>query len=90
MSNEDKIGILRTGQKTDFWKIIVEDLNGRIADFERDRSGLGELPPDQYKVESEILIAKKKYCEALKELPKMIIDNLGSPDNTEENPDPYE
>jgi len=85
--------ILKQGVKTDFWKIIMQGLDAVAEDLQReqDSEGLKELPAEQYKVESEILKAKRKYLRELKDFPRTILNDLDDPNEgvKEENLDPY-
>jgi len=85
--------VLKQGVKADFWKIIIQGLDAIIENLqkEQDSEGLKELPAEQYKVESEILKAKRKYLKDLKEFPQTLLSDLDDPNenNKPEDLDPY-
>ena len=77
----------------DFWQLIIEALNDNKEDLQKqaDSEDLKELSPEQYKLENELLKAKRKYLDKLSELPATLISWLKNP-NTEkpESFDPYD
>lgn len=86
--------ILRTGTSTEFWRLICNALDDSIAHLQAEQDGddIKDLPSEQYKVEAELLKAKRKYLVHLKGLPNTLIQYLTEPpDNTEKqkNFDPY-
>lgn len=83
--------ILRQGQQSDFWQIIVEALKESKDHLrqQQDADELRDLPADQYKVENELLKAKIKYLDKLADYPNTIIGWLQSPNQEEKNYDPY-
>ena len=86
--------ILRSGQNTEFWKLLCDALDESIAHLQTEQDGedIKELPAEQYKVEAELLKAKRKYLSHLKNLPETLIAYITPPaGNTEkpENFDPY-
>lgn len=85
--------ILSQGQATPFWRVIQEAVDDSIAHLSKreDSEELRDLPAEQYKLESELLKAKRKYLQHLKELPKKIIEYLAEPPENRNtgNDDPY-
>lgn len=90
--SQSKQEILRQGQQSDFWNIIVEFLRKSREDLrgQQDSDELRDLPADQYKVENELLKAKIKYLDRLTDYPNTIIGWLQNPDQEERNFDPYQ
>lgn len=91
-TNEDIKGILEAGTRTDFWEIILNGIDENIERIEgkmRDEE-LRKLPAEQYKLENELLKMQIDYLKYLKELPDLIKQSLGSPDNSTPDFDPYE
>lgn len=91
MNNQDKIEILKEGQNTKFWKIILEQLNMMTIklDEELNSEELEKLAPEEYKAKSKLLKAEKKLVDILIDLPNSIVVSLGTPDNEVEDDDPY-
>lgn len=86
--------LLRLGQLTEFWKVVCDALDDSIAHLQATQDGedMKELTADQYKLESELLKAKKKYLVHLKNLPATLISFLTEPAGNLEKPvnyDPY-
>lgn len=85
--------VLRNGIKTDFWKLIVKNLNESIERLrnEQNSDALRDLPADQYKVENEIIKASIANLEDLKQVPENIISWLDDPNAGEKGHefDPY-
>ena len=90
--SQSKQEILRQGQQSDFWQIIVEALRDSKEHLRQEQSSddLKDLPADQYKVESELLKAKIKYLDKLTDYPNTIIGWLQNPNQEEKNYDPYQ
>lgn len=91
---ESKMEILRLGQATEFWRVICDAIDESISYLraEEDGDAIRELPAEQYKLESELLKAKRKYLAHLKNLPSSLIAYLTEPaENTtkEKNYDPF-
>lgn len=91
---EDVKALLKTGQTTEFWKLICEALDDSIKHLQREQDGedIKDLPAEQYKLEVELLKAKRKYLEHLKGLPETLIAHITQPAanlEEEDNPDPY-
>lgn len=84
--------ILRQGQTTQFWQLIIESLRDSKNHLrnEQDSEDLKDLPADQYKVESELIKAKIKYIDKLIEYPNTLIGWLEKPDNEQTEYDPYQ
>lgn len=86
---------LKLGIKTDFWKLILQALDDSVEHLNNLKASedFKDLPPDRYKLESEIVKAKKEFLEKLKGMPTTLINYLESPndnsDEGEENFDPY-
>ena len=59
--------IIRAGMDSDFWQIIVEALQDskEFLKQEQDSDDMKDLPPEIYKVENELLKAKRKYLDKL-------------------------
>lgn len=91
MTNKDKQEVLRQGIKSDFWRLITEALKDSKGYLQKlaDNDDLKELPADQYKVENELLKAKRKYLDKLSKLPDDLISWLENPDNKKPDFDPY-
>lgn len=90
--NKDNIQeILRQGKVTEFWQVLVQALDDSIVNLQKiqDSDDMKDLPIDQYKVESEILKAKRANLKKLKELPDTLVSWLEQPDQGEKNFDPY-
>lgn len=83
--------ILREGVKTKFWQLIVEALNESKESLQRlqDEDDISNLPPDQYKLQSELFRAKKRYLATLLKTPENIISWLETPNNESKEFDPY-
>jgi hypothetical protein len=92
MENKDKQELLRLGQATEFWRLITGVLDENIASLrgEQDSEDLKELSNDQYKIHNELLKAKIKYNQRLKELPDTLIAHLQSPNQEGKDYDPYD
>ncbi len=71
LSNEQEV--LKQGKGGSFWQVIVGYIDKNIEELQAQEDGqdLKDLPADQYKLESQILKAKKSY---LKELKKYLIE----------------
>lgn len=84
-------GILNEGKSSEFWGIIVEALDQSIVALqaEHDTDEFKNLPADQYKLESELIRAKKQFLNTLKATPDNIVSWLSSPERKNENFDPY-
>lgn len=83
--------ILQLGARTDFWGLITVGIDEMIEDIEhefeeRDMKG---LPAEQYKLETEIKIAKIKFLKNLRELPRELILKMQNPADEVKNFDPY-
>mgnify|MGYP001599874952 CR=1 FL=1 len=76
---------------SEFWLIICESLDETIESIKvaQDNPKLSALPPDQYKVENEILRTRRQNLEDLKNLPTILIQSLEQPDQSEPNLDPH-
>ena len=83
--------ILSQGIATEFWSILLQALDESIIHLqkEQDSDDMRDLPAEQYKVEAEILKAKRANLHKLKDLPTSIIAWLIQPDQSEPNFDPY-
>ena len=86
--------ILRIGMSSEFWRLLSEGLDDNIENLRKmqDSDEMQELAPEQYKLRSELLKAKKKYLTDLKKLPQSLIDFLSDPQGNNEDPhnfDPY-
>ena len=81
-SNIDRIEILRQGQQTDFWRILCERIEQRIETLMQleDSVDFEELPPEQYKLKSQIMKIERKHLEAMRNYPDIMILELGSPE----------
>jgi len=91
---EDVKELLKVGQTTEFWILICEALDDSIEHLQSEQDGeeVKDLPAEQYKLEVELLKAKRKYLKHLKNLPNGIIAYITQPEvNLEENEnsDPY-
>jgi hypothetical protein len=82
---------LRQGAATEFWQIILQALDESIQYLQnqQDSEEMRELSSEQYKVENEILKAKRANLKILKELPSTIMGWLENPDQSEPEFDPY-
>jgi hypothetical protein len=83
--------ILQASAKSEFWKIICEELDDRIEKLEkeRDSDSIASLPADAYKLAMENIKDKITHLGKLKDLPKEIIQRLDNPDLEDEELDPY-
>lgn len=86
--------VLRLGKTTEFWALLTQALDESIAHLQdkQDSDDLKELLAEQYKLEAELLKAKRAYLKHLKELPDTLIAYLTEPAGNldkEENFDPY-
>ena len=84
-------GILSSGKQSEFWQAICEAIEQSRQHLQtyQDSDEFKELPPDQYKLENELIRAKRKYLDMLINTPDNIISWLSTPDNKIENFDPY-
>lgn len=83
--------ILKQGMQTEFWDIIVEELNNQITQLHKEKAdpNLRNLPAGEYKLYNELLFAKIDYLENLQKLPGDLIMQMESPSAKFENLDPY-
>ncbi len=83
--------VLRQGMNTEFWQIITQAIDDNIENLQEqmDSDKLLALPPDQYKLENEVLKEKRRHYQKLKELPLILIDWLQNPNQNEPELDPY-
>ncbi len=91
-SKIDAQGILKEGMKTPFWKMISEALQESKDALARAQDGdqtLRELPPDQYKLESELYRIKRDFLSTLMKTPENLMSWLESPNNNDTEFDPY-
>lgn len=90
-TSQSKQEILRQGQQSDFWRIILEYITESKEHLRQEQASdeLKDYPADQYKVEMELLKAKIKYLDNLANYPNTIIGWLQNP-NEEKNWDVYE
>jgi len=90
---ENTMELLRLGTATPFWQAIQESIDESIAHLQKveDSQEMRDLPAEQYKLESELLKAKKKYLNHLKQLPMALVEYLKDPPNNQEtkNDDPF-
>lgn len=84
--------ILRIGQSSDFWRLILQNIDATLAGVqeELDSPDMIKVPESDYKTINEILKAKKEYLLLLKELPNEIIMDLEMPSDVNEDPDPFQ
>jgi len=90
-TKEEISAILKKGTETDFWEILKIGIDENIERLEeKSRNGeLRKLPAEEYKVENELLKMQIDYLKYLKELPDLISDSMGNPDNSIPDYDPY-
>lgn len=90
--SESKIEILRRGAASEFWDLLCEALDESIEHLQKlsDGDEVGDLPADKYKLQMELLKAKKYYLKRLKEYPAILINQMNNPDFDEKSFDPYE
>ena len=83
--------ILSQGMKSDFWNILVQALNDNKEDLRNKRGDkkFRDLPPELYKLESELLEARIEYIDNMLDLPNSVISWLKSPDQSKADFDPY-
>lgn len=86
--------VLRRGQKDQFWKIICQALDDSIEHLqkEQDDEDIKDLPAEYYKLENELLKAKRKFLKHLKDIPNSLIAWFEEPAGNkekEENFDPF-
>lgn len=83
---------LRAGEKTEFWHIITQALEESIEHIENELNSedMSALPAESYKITSEVLKSRRDNLRKLLDIPKTIIMYLDSPDNEQENLDPYQ
>jgi len=92
-ADASKIEILRTGQQTEFWRLIVEAIEESKAHIQKQMDGndILDLPPEQYKMVNELFKSKKQFLDTLIKTPENLMSWLETPPN--ERPkefDPYE
>lgn len=83
--------ILEAGVSSEFWEIIcavLEESRDALQAYQ-DSDEFRELPAEQYKIENELLRAKRVYLDMLKRTPDNLRSWLTTPDNKVENFDPY-
>ena len=82
---------LKQGKLTEFWNIIEQALDDSIKHLQymQDGEEIKDLPADQYKLEAELIKAKKSYLEKLKHFPDTLGLWLVDPDQSEKEFDPY-
>ena len=88
---DGSIEILRNGKDTQFWKAIVNSLT-ESQEFIREQmedEDFKDLPADQYKLMNELMKAKLKFLETLKNTPDNIISWLEQPPEDRMEFDPY-
>lgn len=90
-TKEEIATILKRGAETDFWDIMKTgiDENIELLEIETRKEELRKLPAEQYKFENELLKIKIDYLKYLKELPDLIAEAQGTPDNSIPDYDPY-
>lgn len=90
-NKEDIKEIIRQGERTEFWALIVQALQESKEAIQREQDGedIAELPADQYKLKNELYKAKKDYLETLMRTPQNIISWLQEPSNENKEFDPY-
>lgn len=84
-------GVLQVGKTSEFWQVICEAIEQSREHLQtyQDSEEFKDLPADKYKLESELIRAKRQFLNTLKETPDNIISWLSTPDNKIENFDPY-
>lgn len=82
---------MRQGEKTDFWNLILQSIDDSIEHIRKEQASdiFEDLPAEQYKVQNELLKAKIKYLEQMKNQPSIIIEDVENPDEEKQNFDPY-
>ncbi len=87
--HKEKIkALLEQGKTSEFWKLLVQELENIISRVESKVSP--DLSAEQYKFVNESAKLEVKNLEKLKELPDTIISYLESPDIKHIKLDPYE
>ena len=84
--------ILRQGMSSRFWEIICDAIEDSIFYLQglQDGDEINELPPEQYKIQNEVLKAKRANLEKLKKMPLTLSEHLNDPNAFgEKNYDPY-
>ncbi len=83
--------VMEQGKTSDFWQLIMQAIEQTRMNLQeyQDSDEFRDLPADKYKLESELIHAKRKYLNILKETPDNIISWLSQPDAKIENFDPY-
>ena len=94
IKNKDKENIkeiLASGAKGEFWGIIVDALDETIEHLLSELNGdaITTLPPEQYKLENELLKTKIAYLKKLKNFPQTLGEWATTPDQKTPNFDPY-
>ena len=98
MKNKDTItkdqtsqAILREGQKSKFWELIIEALTESKQAIQNIQDGedIAELSAEQYKFRNELFKAKKEFLDKLINTPDNIISWLETPNNERQDFDPY-
>lgn len=84
--------IMRQGMQSEFWLMIMQALDEsmKILQAEADSDEMKTLPPEQYKLESELIKAKRYYLARLKEYPQVIINRVADTNFEDFEFDPYE
>ena len=83
--------ILKEGMKTRFWEIIVIALteSREALTKAQEDEALSELSPEVYKMQMELLRAKKSFIDNLIKTPENVMSWLQSPNNETQEFDPY-
>ena len=84
--------ILRQGAASRFWEILCDAIDDSIHYLQglQDGDEINELSPEQYKVQNEVLKAKRANLKKLKEMPLTLSEYLNDPNAFgEKNYDPY-
>lgn len=85
--------ILREGAVSEFWEILKEALDENVENLERlllnSVDDLEDLPADEVKLRLMLFKEKREHYRKLKELPYMIVQSFGSPDQSDLDLDVY-
>jgi len=84
--------LLRLGKNGEFWKILCQALDESIQHLqnEQDSDDLKDLDSERYKLEAELLKAKRRFLKHLKNLPETLAAYLEEPAGNSENPINYD
>ena len=92
MDRDAVVEVVNAGKSTEFWNLLRQAIDESIEHLQGvgDSDDIKDLPPDRYKLEMELLKAKKNYLKRLKDYPDVIINRVTDPESYDFNFDPYD